>query len=153
LYEKVLNKDPKHAVAGNNLAWILATQTNNPERAYAVLQQIRRGRFSDKPAPAERINPEVLDTLGLVYQKLAKPELYPEMRDVFEAARKRYPLDPRMTFFLGEAFAGLGEKKRAQEMYDATVLQADAKARSTLSLPQRQEVLQAVQVAQQKLRP
>jgi Tfp pilus assembly protein PilF len=142
-YAAVLKEHKDNFVAANNLAWILATQLNDPETALAVVREACKGRYSGKPVPGDRLNPEVLDTAGVVYTKLGKAQYYPEMRDLFEGARRRYANDPRMFLYLGRAYAGLGDAPRATEMYTAAMKLAGPQGKNALPPSQRDEVLVA----------
>ena len=73
-------------------------------------------------------------------------------RDVFAAASKRHPHDPRMYLYLGHAYAGLGEPDRAAELYATAVALAGPRGRSLLNSTERQEVIQAAEAAQKKLK-
>ena len=152
VYEKVLAKDKTHAAAGNNLAWILAKHFNNAPEALRIAQELRKGRFSHKPISGDRLRPEFLDTLGVIYTKMNKGSLYREMRDVFEAARQRYPHDPRMFMYLGHAYAGMGETDRAEQLYASAVGIARKSGRQYLSPEKCQEVIVEVEAAQKKLK-
>jgi predicted Zn-dependent protease len=150
-YAKVLAKNKDNAVAANNSAWVLAAKLNKPDEAYQIIQSFCLGRHSQKKMAGDRLRPEFLDTLGVIYQKLGKPELYPEMRDLFEAARKRYPSDPRVYLYLGNAYASLQERNKAQEMFLTATALSGPTAKNSLSVTERQEVLDAVKEAQKKL--
>ncbi len=152
VYAAMLKENSRDYIAGNNLAYVLAVHLGKADEAYEVVQKVRRGPYSKKALPAERLPVEFLDTLGTVYHKLKRENLYPEMRDLFEAATKRHPHDPRMYLYLGYAHAGLGEPDRAAEMFATAVEQAGPKGRSTLSADQREQVIQAAGVAQKQLR-
>lgn len=120
-YNAILKQQPRHFVAGNNLAWILAEKLQQPERALAIVQEIWKERPGLKPVAPERLPAEFLDTLGVIYSKLRRSDLYPEMRAIFEAAVRRYPVDPRMYLYLAHAQAALGERSAALENYEAAI--------------------------------
>jgi tetratricopeptide (TPR) repeat protein len=63
LYQQVLEEDSRHALAMNNLAWLLAMHQNKPEEALAWLK-----KAEEIAGPA----PDLLDTLGLVYLRLGQ---------------------------------------------------------------------------------
>jgi lipopolysaccharide biosynthesis regulator YciM len=151
-YAKVFEKHQTNFVAGNNVAWLLATRLNDVSGAYKIVEQIRKGRFSGQPIPGDRLNPEFLDTLGVVCRKLGTPEALAEMRDVFEAARKRYANDPRMCLYLGCAYAGLQQTDKAEDQFTAAVSLAGPKAKNGLSPEQRQTVVQEVEQARKKMK-
>jgi predicted Zn-dependent protease len=151
-YTEVIKRTPGHYVAGNNLAWILATQFKDLPKAYEVAQQVRRGQHGQHPAPGERLDPAFLDTLGLIYRSWNKPELYSEMRDLFEAARRRYPMDPRMSLYLGDAFAGLHQPEKAEALFAEAVTLAGPDVKNGFSPEQKKEVLQKVEESRKKLK-
>lgn len=151
IYEKALAKD-NNAVAANNLAWMLAKHFNNAAEALRLVRELRKGRFSHKPISGARLRPEFLDTLGVIYTKMNEEALYPEMRQLFEAARQRYPHDPRMYMYLGHAYAGMLETERAARMYALAVEVARNTGPRFLSAEKCQEVIAEVEAAQKKLK-
>jgi predicted Zn-dependent protease len=150
-YETVYANHKGHAWAGNNLAWLLAHEENNPEGALRYLQEIRSSRHGSQLRGADRLPVEVLDTLGLVYKNLGKPEQQAEMRELFETARVRYPNDPRMYLHLGNAYAGLKDPSKARTMFATAITLANQKTRSPLSPEERQAVIDAAKAEQNKL--
>ncbi len=151
-YETLYQESPSvAAAAGNNLAWLLAKHLNQPAEAWKIATELRKGRFSQQPLPGNRIGPDVLDTLGVVYRSQNKPELAAEMRDLFEAARKRYPTDPRIYLYLGHAYASLNEVSAAQGMFATAIELAGSKGKVHLSADRRKEVQDEAQAARQKL--
>jgi tetratricopeptide (TPR) repeat protein len=151
-YEKVLAQDKTNAGAGNNLAWMLAKYFNNAPEALRMAQELRKGRFSHKPISGDRLRPEFLDTLGVIYTKMDKGSLASEMRDLFEEARQRYPHDPRLYMYLGHAYVGLLETDRAERLY-ATALEVAGKSGQQFLSPEKcQEVIDEVHAAQKKLK-
>jgi tetratricopeptide (TPR) repeat protein len=139
-------------LAAGNLAWIFAVQSDDPAAAYAIVQEVRKGRSSGKPISGDRLNADFLDTVGIIYEKLNKTELYPEMRELFEAARLRYPNDPRVYLYLGIAYAGLQETAKAEEMLTAAVTLSGPQSKSNLKPEERAEVLERARRAQMKLK-
>jgi predicted Zn-dependent protease len=81
--------------------------------------------LSRKEVAIETIPVEYLDTLGQVYQqalnKKVENDLAAEMLKRFESASKRYPSDPRMFVYLGDAHAGLKEKQQAEKAYNTAI--------------------------------
>jgi predicted Zn-dependent protease len=151
-YAKVFDKDKANFVAGNNLAWLLAVRLNDVDAAYKIVQQLRKGRFSSTPVSGDRMNAEFLDTLGAVLRKVGTPEALVDMREVFEAARRRYPTDPRVCLYLGCAYAGVQQTNKAQDMFSAALALAGPNAKNGLSAEQRQTLIQEVEQAQKKLK-
>ncbi len=151
IYEKMLAKH-KNAAAANNLAWLLAKHFNDAAQALRLAQEARKGPFSHKPISADRLRPEFLDTLGIIYTKLGNGSLYPEMRDLFEVARQRYPYDPRNYMYLAHAYAGLQEAGRAERLYEMALDVASKSGRGFLTSKQCDEVIAEVKAAQKKLK-
>jgi tetratricopeptide (TPR) repeat protein len=152
VYERALAKNKDQPTVANNLAWLLAKHFNNPSEALRLMQEARKGPFSHKPISADRLRPELLDTLGVVYTKMGKGSLYPEMRDLFEGARQRFPHDPRMYLYLGHAYAGLLETDRADRFYASAAEVAAKTGRQFLSPEKCQEVIAEAKAAQKKLK-
>lgn len=149
-FAKVYQQSKGHLVAGNNLAWLLAGELNEPEEAYRILDEVRRNRFTQAPMPVEQLPIEVIDTLGVTYRAMRKPALAAEQRDVFEAARRRYPQDARVYLYLGDAYAALKDARKAEQMYASAIALASAPA-ARLSEAQKQRIVEAAQRGQQQL--
>ena len=152
LYEKLYALDKSHITAMNNLAWLLAKHANKPSEALAIVREMRMGRFSKKPITGDRIQPNILDTMGLVYTKMNQGASFTEMRDTFEAARERYPRDPRMYLYLAHAYAGLLETDKADRLYTTAIDLARSAGSSMLSAQKSKEIIDEAQAAQKKLR-
>lgn len=150
VYGSLLKQNPRHFIAGNNLAWILAEKKNNPAAALEVVEEVRKGRNGVKPVSAERLPADFLDTIGVVYAKLDQPAKYPEMKALFEAAVRRYPDDPRMYLYLGLAQSGTGEKSKALENLDAATRLAGGK--NSLPEDQNKSVIAAAEAARKRIR-
>ena len=152
IYRDVLQKQPRHFVAGNNLAWILAEKMNDPVAAMLVVEEVRKGPGGVRPIGPERLPADFLDTLGVVYLKLKEKgvDRVAEMRTVFEAASRRYPADPRMLLYLAHAQALAGDRARALETFDAAIHLAATK--NGLKEEQNKEVIDAAEAARKKLR-
>jgi tetratricopeptide (TPR) repeat protein len=97
-FERILEIDPRAAVAANNLAWIYADGDGNLDRALE-LAQVAKAALPDDPA--------VNDTLGWVYYKknLAQSAI-PFLR----ASVERDGRQPVFHYHLGLAYAKNGEK-------------------------------------------
>lgn len=151
-YEKALALDAKQAAAGNNLAWLLAKHFNDAPKALGIVEELRKGQFSHKPLSGDRLRTEFLDTLGVVYTKANQASAYGAMRDLFEAARPRYPHDPRISMYLGHAYAGLMEAERAERLYALALDIAHKSGQQFLTPDQCKEVIAEVEAAQKKLK-
>lgn len=150
-YEAVYADHKGHLIAGNNLAWLAVREDKDPETALKYLREVRTGRHSKQAIAPERLPAELLDTFGEVYAALNKPEYFTEMRDMFEAARARYPNDPRMYLHLGNAYAGLQDFAKARSMYAAAISLASQPARSSLKPEERDAVIQQAKEKQNAL--
>jgi predicted Zn-dependent protease len=152
VYQRVLDKEKGDFVAGNNLAWTLAVEMNEPKKALEVLRSVSRGRFSGKMLPGDRLHREVLDTLGVIYQKLYNTEdLHREMADIFEAGQKRYPRDARLYLYLGLAYAGLKDATKASQSLQTAIAMAQDRNNSTITDSQRANVLRDAEAARKRL--
>jgi Tfp pilus assembly protein PilF len=150
-YTAALKASPKNFIVANNLAWILATQFDQPAEARRIIEPFRKGRFSDQPLPGDRLRPEFLDTLGEIYRRLKTPDAYEEMRDLFEAARHTHPSDPRVYLYLGEAHAGLKNLAGAREMFATAIALSGPEAKNSLSPDDRARVLKEAEAARKAL--
>jgi len=122
--EEVVRRDPGHAGARNDLAWLLAQQNEDLDRALRLAEM------------AYRIDPspEIADTLGTVY--LQRGELDRAIQ-LFDEALKARPDSPSTRYRLGLALARQGEHQRAQATFQQALAggsfpEADA-ARSELA--------------------
>jgi predicted Zn-dependent protease len=150
VYRLRLKGDPKDFVAANNLAWLLVAQKDDPKEAYQLVSDIRKG-VGEKPISAHRLPADFLDTIGLVYVKLNDVDKYGEMRELFDGAVKRYPTDPRMYRFLGQAHAARGENAKALERLNTAVKLATDPAIKFLRDEQKEETKKAAEAALAKL--
>lgn len=137
-YDEVLKERPDDQVVGNNLAWLLVKEKNQPDRALGLIEEVRKGRYSRKPISPERMHLEILDTLGAVYQAKGMNQ---EALELFkEAVQKRYRNEPRILMHLGLAYEAMGLKKDAYGTFREVIDQADARSKATTD-PERKEQL------------
>jgi Flp pilus assembly protein TadD len=115
-YERLVEADPRAAVASNNLAWLYASRGEQLDRALQ-LAQAAKAELPDNPA--------VNDTLAYVYIKKQLPSLaIPLLR----LAVSKEPGNPAFYFHLGLAQAQTGDKAAArQALEQALKLKADFK--------------------------
>ncbi|RMG84687.1 MAG: tetratricopeptide repeat protein, partial [Candidatus Dadabacteria bacterium] len=106
LYRKILALAPRHPVAANNLAMILA------ERDETLPEALRLAEIAAEEAPD---NPFTADTLGWV---LYRQGAYERARRQFEAARKTLPENPEVAYHLGATLAKLGDRTRARALLE-----------------------------------
>jgi Tfp pilus assembly protein PilF len=148
-YAKVYTLQRGHAVAGNNLAWLLATELNDADKALTIAREVRTHQLSKRLRSGDELPVELLDTFGAITKNLTKPEAYSEMTDLFEKALKRYASDPRMYLHLGRAYAGQKNKTKANESFANAI--SVSKTKSTLPAAERQSVIQEAEQEQKKL--
>jgi tetratricopeptide (TPR) repeat protein len=101
-YRKVLAKEPRNAVAMNNLAFEIAEYGGDLEEALTLA------------ARATEIEPAIddfNDTFGWVYLKKNQPA---EARKRFETIVRKSPKNPTYRYHLGAAFAAEGSNLRAR---------------------------------------
>lgn len=65
-YRWMLDVQPTHIVAGNNLAWVLVSYLDEPQEALAVAEQVRAG------SPVHALHPSFVDTLARSCRKAGK---------------------------------------------------------------------------------
>jgi tetratricopeptide (TPR) repeat protein len=102
-YEKAFAADPRSATAANNLAWVLAENDTDLDRAMSLAQAAK----AQLPG-----NPEILDTLGWVYVKRA---MFPLAVTSFEQAVEQAPDNPTYAYHLGLAHSKLGNDAKARK--------------------------------------
>lgn len=105
-YREVLEIDPGHALALNNLAYLCAERGEHLEEAMQFIQ---------KALEQEPDNPVFLDTLGWLYYKTGE---YEKAREIIEAALEKEPLEPEINEHLAEIYRVLGEETKAREFLD-----------------------------------
>ena len=95
-----------------------------------------------KVSPADFLN-----ILGQVYEQAVRQKieknLQAEMVKRFEPASKRYPSDPRMFLYLGDAHAGMEEKEQANGAYRNAIKLAQS-GKGPFSMEERKEFIQKV---------
>jgi tetratricopeptide (TPR) repeat protein len=101
-YEAALETSPDAAVAANNLAWILADERQDLDRALTLANQASALRPTD---------PQVADTVGWVYMQKQLPVL---AVPAFEKAVTSAPNNPEFLYHLGKAYAATGENAKAR---------------------------------------
>jgi tetratricopeptide (TPR) repeat protein len=136
-YDDVYKEEPGNLVAGNNLAWLLVKEKNEPARALGLVEEVRKGKFSRQPISPERLMVDFLDTLGVVYRANGMNQ---ESLNLFkEATQKHYNDDPRVIMHLGLAQAALGFKSDAAATFRRVVNLSEEHAKATTD-PERKEV-------------
>ena len=112
LLDAALERDPTHAAANNDLAWILASSNQRLDDALEMAKQAVRFETS----------PETLDTLGYVY--LQRGEIV-EATNTLEKALASYPESPALAYRLGLARAAAGDSDGARAALTRALNQAD----------------------------
>lgn len=121
MYAKVYQQRKGHMLAGNNLAWLLAKESNNAAEAYRILREVMQNRYTQAPMPANMIPADVLDTFGMVVMQLNDASMAAELKEMSEAAQRRFPVDPRFCFYSGCAYQMLGQSNAAQAAFNKAV--------------------------------
>jgi hypothetical protein len=152
-YAKVYTEKKGHSYAGQNLAWLLVKELGDAEEALRIAREVRRGKASNKPISGDRLPLAFLDTLGLIYRNLNKPELFEEMRLLFDDARRTYPTDPRVYLYLGDAYAGLGQTRAADTNYAAAISLSGPRAKTRIPTAELQNILEDANAQRKKLGP
>jgi tetratricopeptide (TPR) repeat protein len=101
-YEKVLELNPKAAVAANNLAWMYAESDQSLDIALQ-LAQTAKSQLPDQP--------DVNDTLGWIYTKKGLPEL---AIPILLASIEKNPNNAAYHFHLGVAYSKTGNREKAR---------------------------------------
>jgi tetratricopeptide (TPR) repeat protein len=102
-YERVVEADPRAAVASNNLAWMYASRGDQLDRALQ-LAQAAKAELPEEPA--------VSDTLAYVYiQKQLGSLAIP----LLKLAIEKHPEEPAYHYHLGMAYAQTGDKAEARK--------------------------------------
>ena len=105
-FENVLDLDPESAVAANNLAWMLADAGQDLDGALKWAQVAKRHLPED---------PNVNDTLGLIYQKKGLATMAVPL---LEASVAKEPKNSTYHYHLGLAQAAAGNKERAHASFE-----------------------------------
>lgn len=150
-FSKVYRRQQGQMISGTKLASLLASELNDPTEAYRIMQEVRAAKFYTRPMTGDMLPIEMLDTLGVVYSKLAQADLVQERIQTFEAARRRYADEPRVALYLAQAYLAAGDGKSAMVTYQAarsllpkSTLPADVQRTLT------QEIQQGMMEAQDK---
>jgi tetratricopeptide (TPR) repeat protein len=109
-FASVLKVQPMHEFAGNNLAWLLATEFEQPAEAVRVAEQVRNGR------PVVKLPTAFVDTLIVAYRKANRLD---DALRVAEGAVVARPNDPLTHLQAGRLLAANGKAlaaRRALEM-------------------------------------
>ncbi len=108
-YEKVLEINPDHAIALNNLAYLLAENTSQLDRALTLAQRAR-GLFPN--------DPNIADTLAWIYIKknLAESAIL-----ILEDLVRKHPSHVTWRYHLAMALTAKGEKVAAKRQLETAL--------------------------------
>ncbi len=109
IYERILKLQPDHAIALNNLAYLLAENGGDLDQALALAQRARQ-RLPD--------NPDVADTLGWIY---IKKNLSDNAISIFRDLVTKQPEIPTYRYHLGMALFQRGDKPEARKELQAAL--------------------------------
>jgi len=104
-FEAVLSTRPTHLIAGNNLAWLLGCELDDPQRALEIAEQVRSNRS------ANELPVSFIDTLCTIYRKLGQ---FDDALALLTESEASYPNEPRLKFQLGMTHAAQGEAVKAE---------------------------------------
>jgi tetratricopeptide (TPR) repeat protein len=108
-YEKAVEYDSTAATAANNLAWLLAENKEQLDRAL----QLAKAAQGQLP-----LNAEVVDTLGWVY---VQHEMLALGITTLEEAVRLAPSNPLYAYHLGVAYAKNGDDAKARKSLQAAL--------------------------------
>ena len=110
-FEMVLETHPRDMVAGNNLAWLLATRFNQPEEAVRIIEQVRGN------APLDQLQPAFIDTMIDCYQRAGQAE---KARIVAKEAVGLFPREAPLAYRYGMLLSAI-EPTLAKQMLTRAV--------------------------------
>lgn len=140
-YEQFLKFHPRHDRMDEALYFIALSyfrQMERPDRDQtAARQAVVSFRRLLTEVPDTSYREDAREKIIIARRRLAEQEilvgLYYLDRDKFEGARSRFQMvldeykgtgfEPKALFYLGEAYAGLGQEQKALEMYQQVLLQ------------------------------
>lgn len=137
-YEAVWQAVPGHLIAGNNLAWLLVKEKGDAERALAIAEEVRKGKYSRKPVSGERLQLELLDTLGVIYRAAEHNQ---DALNMFKEAMQRYDREPRVVMHLAQSQAALRLNQEAYTTFNVAINLAAERAK-TSSDPERKATME-----------
>lgn len=111
-FAEVVEVQPQNFVAANNLAWLLATEFDDPAQALSVAEAIR----GDATATSLPIG--FIDTLAVVYRAAGETE---KARQLLEQAVKVYPDNGMLMVHLGVLLAGKDQAIAAENLLERAV--------------------------------
>jgi tetratricopeptide (TPR) repeat protein len=128
VYQAIWQKNTGHFAAGTALARLLSQRPGQSEAAHAILEQLRRGRYSQRLITGDRLPLEFLDVLGVVCRDARHAK---EAVTVLEEAAERYVDEPFIFLHLGRAYALRNRPQEAGQNLDKAARLAQKLARAT----------------------
>lgn len=146
-YRSAYRDVPGLVEAGRPLAVLLVAEgETGANAAFAIVQRLRQGRYSQTPVSGDRLSLELLDTLGVVYRTTGH---HREAVTLFREASLRYPEEPTVHLHLGRALAALKRKPEAAEALDRATQLATERANRTRDVAEKAHWLEVADEAQQ----
>ncbi len=108
-FARIVESQPQNFVAANNLAWLLATEFNDPGRAVEVAETLRG------EAPASALPLGFIDTLAEVYRAAGETQ---KARQLLEQAQHVYPDNSVLMYHLGMLLAESNESTAATNLLE-----------------------------------
>jgi tetratricopeptide (TPR) repeat protein len=144
LFEAVWRESPGQPTAGNNLAWLLATERQDGAAAAAIMDRLRQARPGARPLGGNQLSPSVLDTASVVYLAAGKVE---EALQLLQEALRRYRDEPRVYLNLGRCYARLKDANKAREAFNLGIDLAGRKAQTAQDDASKAHLLQLAATA------
>jgi hypothetical protein len=148
-YAKVWKAREGDAVTGNNLAWLLVKEKNEPARALGIMEKVRAGRYSGKPVSGERLNLEILDTLGVVYRA---NKMNQESLNLFKEAMARYSREPRVLMHLAQSQKAMGLNNEAYRNFRDAINRAGDVLKTTADADRKEKLTQLMAEADREMK-
>lgn len=103
-FTAVLQNAPNHFVAGNNLAWLLAVDLDQPQQAVPIVERVRG------ETPPGRLPLSFVDTIATVYRRAGQPK---KALPLLEEALAAHPDQAALKFHLGMTLGQIGLSRAA----------------------------------------
>lgn len=126
----VVEADPLHMYAGNNLALLMVNEYNDPHRALDIVERTRGS------TPIEQMPGEFIDTVSVIYRKLNR---HTELQGILQRAITVNPNHPLIHYQLGLTLLEIGQRDPARESLNRALQlgltdEAEEEAREQLAL-------------------
>jgi len=137
----------KSKALGNNLAWLLTQERGDTKAALDIIEWVRKGEYSEQPCPPERLHPQILDTLAVVYREA---EQYKKSEELLKGAAKQYADDPHLAVLTARHYAAQKMTGKAKAELNRAASLFTRKAEATPNLPRRTELLEQAVAARRE---